>query len=910
MNLQEYKTRYYAGNDRMNPALENKIKSKSTNLSKNPAFPNDFEELIAYKRFLDCVDKVKRYTGLNDLTSVPSFMMLQEKLEMALKKVVEIEKPHRQYLEKLGVKLVIDEMELPNNAFNFDAKIVDLGTIEHSKFQQESKEPTQNEIEIQFREQAKEEGITANEYFRLLKEKRRFVNMLIQGASKRGHYMFELVRRDLNKINPELADIYGIIMSINDYTYWIVPEKLVEQNYANPQITAGKEEIDNSEDTPKIITRGVYFPVSVHENIKGVMDIFGSHGLPDNEIEQQMVMNSTDTMYNEIWDIRIGAGVWEIFLKSYPNMVFEQGERYLQHYIFMRFCQLEPDELFKVAKLILAGDERGSKYIQKMVDDIIYDLKKEDLEGLGFKDGGKVEDIKVGYDVNDVVQLKNIPENYPYEIRNGIVDNKWKIVRVSKSGRSMYSDIMEDIFGYDIELLDTKIKYKAFVYPEQVKPYIKYADGGEVLNRIPKTYELELDYKVGQRFKEDIIGGTADCYITSIDFQVNEINGLPVVHPDSYRIEYKNTTYGSTNQSHFSFIKNLKKEKNKIKIQVPYSIGGGIFFENDRYKAERDGTKLINGKVDAFKVYYYGSRNDWFNYYTNINGKYYSVDSKDAYSSIDNYISRVSSGRFVEEKLKKFKEPIGGKLKVKLDYKIGQKIKIPVMGGFEQSEITSITIGVNAEDGKIVKNNHNSTISYKNVWGGNEDVTEIYANFEKEEYANKIENEVTIDVKALYLENYIVLHRYMEGAKLGVNNVRGYKLIINKDGIKTGYFDDDIEFEIFTSINDFKEKITSNDFTPEGEKFLNKGKYADGGDVRKMSWAESFRDKIPFEMVIVAKESEKDGGNEIVFNLMVQAQNDVTAYQEARREWDKEYQSSDLTIKKVYTKKEYDNLSK
>ena len=340
----------------------------------------------------------------------------------------------------------------------------------------------------------------------------------------------------------------------------------------------------------------------------------------------------------------------------------------------------------------------------------------------------------------------------------------------------------------------------------------KYDDGGDVsekkIPRVPKTYELELDYKVGQWFKEDIVGGTADCYITSIDFQVNEINGLPVVHPDSYRIEYKNTTYGSTNKVHYNFIKNLKKEKNKIKIEVPYSIGGGIFFENSGQDAYDNGTKLFNGVVEAFKVMYYGTRNDWFNYYTNINGKDYRVDSKDAYSSINNYISRVSNDGFVEKKLETFKEPIGGELKVKLDYEIGQKIKVPVMGGFKESEITGITIGINAEDGKIVKDNHNSTISYKNVWGGNKDVTEIYANFEKEEYANKIENEIIIDIKALYLEQYITLHRYMGGAKLKVDRVQGYKLIIDKNGIKTGYIADDVRFEIFTSINDFKEKIS------------------------------------------------------------------------------------------------------
>ena len=164
-----------------------------------------------------------------------------------------------------------------------------------------------------------------------------------------------------------------------------------------------------------------------------------------------------------------------------------------------------------------------------------------------------------------------------------------------------------------------------------------------------------------------------------------------------------------------------------------------------------------------------------------------------------------------------------------IDYEIGQKIKVPVMGGFEESEITGITISVKAEDGKIVKNSYDSTISYKNVWGGREDVTEIYANFEKEEYANKIEKEIIIDIKALYLEQYITLHRYMGGSKLKVDRVQRYKLIIDKNGIKTGYIDNDVEFEIFTSIDDFKEKISSNDLIPEGEKFVAKKTYANGG---------------------------------------------------------------------------------
>lgn len=98
-----------------------------------------------------------------------------------------------------------------------------------------------------------------------------------------------------------------------------------------------------------------------------------------------------------------------------------------------------------------------------------------------YASGGMMADgggVKGGshFKIGDVVELKNIPENLPYEIRKGIIDNKWEIIRVSKGSRSMNSDIMEDVFGYDIELLDKKFKYKMFVYPEDV--IMQYAEGG------------------------------------------------------------------------------------------------------------------------------------------------------------------------------------------------------------------------------------------------------------------------------------------------------------------------------------------------------------------------------------------------------------------------------------------------
>jgi len=476
--MQEYKEQYYNGRDRMNPYLENKIKSNTTDISKNPAFPSvdrngnpiNFVELLAYKRFLDVVKRVKHYTGMHDVSGENAFMQLQSKLQKSIFTIFQIEKQHRNYLERLGVDLVTQEMELPKDAIKINAKIVDMGDVENDGFSTQSKEPKKDEVEIEFKEIAQENEMTPMQVFELEKDKRRFINLLIQGASKKGHYMFELRRTELNKLHPELANLYGIVMSINDLTYWLMPENIIEQMTNNPKAVAGKEQIEESEDETKIKTQAICFPVSVHENIKGVMEVFGTHGLPDSKEAQEMIFNSTDTLMNEVWDIRLGVVVWEKFINAYPIQVFEEGNRFVQHYIFTKFCSLDADEFFKVAKQILTDNPNGIKYIQELVDDIYADVKKRDLDDTfgdyEFADGGRVKTIKesdinvgskfvlVNGEVIEIIRLfkQNGDEDWVEYTRNGEVNenkvnslknfiNNWRADKKESGGMAGLSDV-------------------------------------------------------------------------------------------------------------------------------------------------------------------------------------------------------------------------------------------------------------------------------------------------------------------------------------------------------------------------------------------------------------------------------------------------------------------------------------
>jgi len=313
--LKEMPVDYGDNPERMTPDVEDKLASRETPFKDNPSFPEEspegvesnFEELLASKRFKDVVAKVKRYTGEEgNITDQNVLSQLMSTMQRTLMSVLRFEQDNKEYLENLAVELVKKEMSLPEDTLQFDAKLVGIGGIDSEGFSKESEDPSEEEVEQQFgvnpeeAEDGLEDFMDAMEKFDQETAKRRFINALIQGASKKGHYMFELVANELTERDPNIVNQYGVLMSVNDLLYWVLPDGMMEMGMGDGN-QAGKEEIDTETDPPTIIARAVFFPALIHEVIKGVMEIMGTQGLPDDPRSAEMVMNKTDTLPSEIW---------------------------------------------------------------------------------------------------------------------------------------------------------------------------------------------------------------------------------------------------------------------------------------------------------------------------------------------------------------------------------------------------------------------------------------------------------------------------------------------------------------------------------------------------------------------------------------------------------------------------------
>ena len=326
--------------ERMDPELQRRIETGDFAGAGSDAYPDvdkdgipdTFEELVSSKRFRDVVEKVKHYTGVPNV-SPQSFGQLQQMLMGAVQNVFRIEETNKEALENLAVRMVREEMSIPETALQFDAKIVGMGEIDASGMNTSSEEQQKQQPQQQM--DAEEEAVDAFEDFDIEKQKRRFLNQLIQGASKKGHYMFHLVEEELNKIDPNLINLYGIMMSINDLVYWIMPDQTT---------------------------------------------MMMAQGLPDDPNRAQKVMDSEDTLTAEVWDLRLGPVIWEKFRESYPIKLSDDDMIEIQNYLFSEFARMDAKDMFRLTKEILSATPEGKKEMNDLVSGIIKELSDQNYE--------------------------------------------------------------------------------------------------------------------------------------------------------------------------------------------------------------------------------------------------------------------------------------------------------------------------------------------------------------------------------------------------------------------------------------------------------------------------------------------------------------------------------------------------
>jgi hypothetical protein len=388
--------------ERMDPSLERKLRDPQGLYAQNPSMKKGVEDVqrLVSSRFGKVADKLKQITGNRNIGSKQVQQMVYSEMMSRLPNIMRIESQHRDELEELAVQASLEETEVPQDWFKIEPYL-NRAPIDVSNFRYEPDEDDEEEDEDDKKPKIQipsfdVEDLTDEEVLELEKHKRNIINAIIQGAAKKGHYLFQKpeVKARLDEIDPSLYRDYLGIMAINDFMYFTM-EQMIEMMSQTGQGVAGKVELgepsdddeeegggDEGEEKPDTVIKafGMIFPILCHEIIKGVEEAKGRHGLPQDPELRQKVQGQVDLLSNEPMQLRIGPEIVEKIRFALPDEMFEDVNKGLINWFHIQLYQIPAEEFLEIIGNAISEDQSKVKKATQRFDEIMkeaQELKRE-----------------------------------------------------------------------------------------------------------------------------------------------------------------------------------------------------------------------------------------------------------------------------------------------------------------------------------------------------------------------------------------------------------------------------------------------------------------------------------------------------------------------------------------------------
>jgi hypothetical protein len=393
--------------ERMDPRLERKLGSPESLYATNPAMRKgaaDVQRLVS-SRFGKVADKLKQVTGVQDLSSQQVQGMLFQEMMSKVPGITRIEGRHKEELEQLAIDACLEETQVPADWFTIEA-LLNRSPINISDFRMQATKPKKKEDEESPEIPSFDvEDLTDEEVMELEIHKRNMINALVQGAAKKGHYIFQKpeIKERLDEIDPQLYPAYLKIMSINDFMYFSM-EQMIEMMSQTGNGVAGKVKLENKdededeggegEDEPdtKIVAEGLIFPILCHEIIKGLEESIARHGLPEDPVMSQQVRAYTDVLSNEPMQLRIGPEIVEKLRFALPDEMFDDVNKGLVPWFYSILYKTEAKEFLDIIGNAISEDESKVRKATAKFKEIMKQAQQSKSEYDDFKGEEGIED--------------------------------------------------------------------------------------------------------------------------------------------------------------------------------------------------------------------------------------------------------------------------------------------------------------------------------------------------------------------------------------------------------------------------------------------------------------------------------------------------------------------------------------
>ena len=342
------------------------VYKNKTSIGNNPALPNIFEkgyvEKLVEKRFKGCVDELKKIGEIDDVPDTD----MQTVLGKLVLKCQKLEEPHRPELEKIVANYLIDLFGIPDDSIQMELSLVDDVDLSSSSIKLD---PADGDEFIEYEDVLDAESIKDEVY------KRRLIDAISMGAGMKISSSIKDYMKEIYEINPTLIDLYRKILALNDYLLF-TKEDIGMTEEDKHQFGTVEVVLGQVEESPKILAQGVIFPILLSEAVRGLMELFASHGLPQEFEKAQSVLSKSDYLKAEPWDMRIGPALWEIVSDSFGNGVKTD----LIPYLYKRISQLPVKKFNFFMREVLAKTRKGKRMMAKIAEKAQYEKEYSGFE--------------------------------------------------------------------------------------------------------------------------------------------------------------------------------------------------------------------------------------------------------------------------------------------------------------------------------------------------------------------------------------------------------------------------------------------------------------------------------------------------------------------------------------------------
>lgn len=333
------------------------VDSHKTSLGDNPCFPLAGE--ISYEHSA----AIKRWGELRKQFDESLDVAGQEKLLSEVStRIEEIESGNEHILEKLCFNIVNKLFAIPAGLVTFKCHIQPnlegLDRVVHAK--------SEDTPGMKFKNTAQIKELR-DEVF-----KRRTINALIMGAALTYSNLPKEFVGDVYEIDPELPKLYKQYNLLNNLLLFEKPTEITEDNKQQGGLV--RVNLGNGIKRTAIEAYGKNFPILLCESIRGFMELFASHGLPEEKSEAEFVMKKADFLAAEPWDMRLGPVMW----KSLVSAIGGVESTFLPS-IFMKLTSLPATDFFHIMSEILAETEEGDEIMSSIAEEAKHDIDYDDF---------------------------------------------------------------------------------------------------------------------------------------------------------------------------------------------------------------------------------------------------------------------------------------------------------------------------------------------------------------------------------------------------------------------------------------------------------------------------------------------------------------------------------------------------